>query len=48
MSKESLDNILLTLETHPCGVVQRELLNLWNQFKDEQDKTFVIYGRHKI
>ena len=38
MSKESLDNILLTLETHPCGLVQRELLSLWNQFKDEQQR----------
>ena len=35
LSKESLDNILLTLETHPCGLVQRELLDLWNKFKDE-------------
>ena len=38
MSKESLDNILLTLETHHCGLVQRELLSLWNQFKDEQQR----------
>ncbi|KAF3448083.1 hypothetical protein FNV43_RR08791 [Rhamnella rubrinervis] len=36
LSKESLDDILLTLETHPCGVVHRELLNLWHLFKDEQ------------
>ena len=28
MSKESLDNILLTLETHPSGDVQRVLLDL--------------------
>ena len=38
MSKESLDNILLTLETHHCGIVQRELLSLWNQFKDERQR----------
>ncbi|KAF3432276.1 hypothetical protein FNV43_RR27015 [Rhamnella rubrinervis] len=37
-SKESLDDILLTLETHPCGVVHRELLNLWHLFKDEQHR----------
>ena len=28
LSKESLDDILLTLETHFCGVVHRKLLNL--------------------
>ena len=38
MSKESLDNILSTLETHPSGFVQRELLSLWNQFKDERQR----------
>ena len=38
LSKESLDNILLTLETHPCGVVQLELLKLWNLYKDEQQR----------
>ena len=38
LSKESLDNILLTLETHSCGVVHRELLRLWNLFKDEQER----------
>ena len=35
LSKESLDNILLTLETHSCEIVQGELLKLWNQFQDE-------------
>ena len=35
LSKESLDNILETLETHPCGVVQRILLNLWELFRKE-------------
>ena len=38
LSKESLDNILLTLETHSCGVVHRELLRLWNLFRDEQER----------
>ena len=35
LSKESLDDILLTLETHFCRVVHHELLNLWNLFRDE-------------
>ena len=35
LSKESLDDILLTLETHPSGDVHRELLSLWNLFLDE-------------
>ena len=35
LSKESLDNILLTLETHSYRIVQGELLKLWNQFQDE-------------
>ena len=38
LSKESLDDILLTLETHSCGVVHRELLNLWNLFRDEHQR----------
>ncbi|KAF3433563.1 hypothetical protein FNV43_RR24665 [Rhamnella rubrinervis] len=38
LSKESLDDILLTLETHHCGVVHRELLDLWHLFKDEQQR----------
>lgn len=29
LSRESLDNILLTLEMHPSGYVQREILNLY-------------------
>ena len=37
LSKESLDDILLTLETHSCGLVQRELLNLWAHFQKERD-----------
>ena len=35
LSKESLDDILLTLETHPSGDVHLELLSLWNLFLDE-------------
>ena len=35
MSKESLDDILRPLETHPSGYVQREIHNLWNFFKNE-------------
>ena len=35
LSKESLDNILETLETHPCGLVQGQLLSLWEQFQKE-------------
>ena len=35
LSKESLDNILETLETHPCGSVQCELLKLWACFQKE-------------
>ena len=38
MSKESLDNILLTLETHPSGDVQRVLLDLWPIFQDEHER----------
>ena len=38
LSKESLDDILLTLETHFCGVVHRELLNLWNLLRDEHKR----------
>ena len=36
LSKESLDNILLTLETHSSGHVHIELLRLWKQFQDER------------
>lgn len=38
LSKESLDDLLSTLETHPSGFVHRELLNLWQQFKKEQEQ----------
>ena len=32
MSKESLDDILQSLETHPSGYVQREIHNSWKLF----------------
>ncbi|KAK9225645.1 hypothetical protein WN943_010687 [Citrus x changshan-huyou] len=33
MSKESLDDLLRSLETHPSEHVQREINNLWKLFK---------------
>ena len=36
LSKESLDDIRITLETHPCGKVQGELRSLWRQFVNDQ------------
>ena len=38
LSKESLDNILETLETHPCGLVQRCLLDLTKLFNKEKER----------
>jgi hypothetical protein len=35
LSKGSLDNLLLTLETHPNGDVHRAILDLWPQFDKE-------------
>ena len=35
LSKESLDDIFLTLETHPSGKVQHELEHLLIQFRKE-------------
>lgn len=32
MSKESLDDILQSLETHPSRYIQREIQNLWKLF----------------
>ena len=32
LSKESLDNLLLTLETHPSGDVHRAIHDLWPHF----------------
>ena len=38
MSKGSLDNLLLTLETHPSGDVHRAIHDLWPQFHKERDR----------
>jgi Viral nucleic acid binding len=38
LSKESLDDILLTLETHPSGDVQRVILDLWHIFEKEHQR----------
>ena len=38
LSKESLDNILETLETHPCGQVQRVLLDLMKLFNKDKER----------
>lgn len=35
LSKESLDDIRLTLETHSCGTVQGEIIDLWKKFRKE-------------
>lgn len=35
LSKESLDDIHLTLETHSSGMVQRHIIDLWEQFRKE-------------
>ncbi|KAH9686903.1 hypothetical protein KPL70_014565 [Citrus sinensis] len=35
LNKESLDDILLSLETHPCGYVQGAILQLWPLFQKE-------------
>ena len=35
MSKESLDDILRSLETHPCRYVQHEIHDLWKLFQKE-------------
>ena len=35
MSKELLDDILRSLETHPSGFVQRVIYNLWKLFQTE-------------
>ena len=38
LSKESLDNLLLTLETHPSGDVHRAIHDLWhNSIKNMLD-----------
>jgi hypothetical protein len=38
LSKGSLDNLLLTLETHPSGDVHRAIHDLWLQFHKEHDR----------
>jgi len=38
LSKGSLDNLLLTLETHPTRDVHRAIHNLWPQFHKEHDR----------
>jgi hypothetical protein len=38
LSKESLDNLLLTLETHPSGDVHRAIHDLWPYFHKEHDR----------
>ena len=35
LSKGSLDNLLLTLETHPSGDVHRAIHDLWPQLHKE-------------
>jgi len=36
--KESLDNLLLTFETYPCGDVHHAIHDLWPQFHKEHDR----------
>ena len=38
LSKGSLDNLLLTLETHPSGDVHRAIHDLWPHFHKEHDR----------
>jgi hypothetical protein len=38
LSKESLDNFLLTLKTHPSGDVHCAIHDLWQQFHIEHDR----------
>ena len=38
LSKESLDNLLSTLETHPSGDVHRTIHDLWLHFHKEHDR----------
>ena len=35
LNKESLDDILLSLETHPSGYVQGAILQSWSLFQKE-------------
>jgi len=38
LSKESLDNFILTLKTHRSGDVHRAIHDLWQQFHIEHDR----------
>jgi len=38
LSKECLDNLLLTLEMHPNGDVHRAIHDLWPHFHTEHDQ----------
>jgi len=38
LSKGSLDNLLLTLETHPSGDVHSAIHDLWPHFHKEHDR----------
>ena len=38
LSKESLDNVPQTLETHPCGYVHRVFLELFDLFQKEKER----------
>jgi hypothetical protein len=38
LSKGSLDNLLLTLETHPSGDVHHAIHDLWPHFHKEHDR----------
>jgi hypothetical protein len=37
LSKEPLDNLLVTLEMHPSGDVRRAIHDLWPHFHKEHD-----------
>jgi hypothetical protein len=38
LSKEPLDNLLVTLEMHPSGDVHRAIHDLWPHFHKEHDR----------
>jgi hypothetical protein len=38
LSEESLDNLLVTLETHPSGDVHHTIHDLWPYFHKEHDR----------
>jgi hypothetical protein len=38
LSKESLDNLLVTLETHPSEDMYRAIHDLWSHFHKEHDR----------